>query len=66
MSLLIVNGGIQAAVEDLTNNKEVTTMSNYKPRIEQITKDGNVYLAINEADPLLYDPVDAVSIFELA
>ena len=29
-------------------------------------KDGNVYLAINEADPLLYDPVDAVSIFELA
>lgn len=29
-------------------------------------KDGNVYIAINEADPLLYDPVDAVSIFELA
>ena len=29
-------------------------------------KDGNVYVAINEADPLLYDPVDAVSIFELA
>ena len=29
-------------------------------------KDGNVYLAINEADPLLYDPADAVSIFELA
>lgn len=28
-------------------------------------KDGSVYLAINEADPLLYDPVDAVSIFEL-
>lgn len=28
-------------------------------------KDGNVYVAINEADPLLYDPVDAVSIFEL-
>ena len=27
-------------------------------------KDGNVYVAINEADPLLYDPVDAVSIFE--
>ena len=29
-------------------------------------KDGNVYIAINEADPLLYDPADAVSIFELA
>ena len=29
-------------------------------------KDGNVYIAINEADPLLYDPVDAVSVFELA
>lgn len=29
-------------------------------------KDGNVYIAINEADPLLFDPVDAVSIFELA
>ena len=29
-------------------------------------KDGNVYIAINEADPLLVDPVDAVSIFELA
>lgn len=27
-------------------------------------KDGNVYLAINEADPLLYDPVDVPSIFE--
>lgn len=29
-------------------------------------KDGNVYIAINEADPLLYDPADAASIFELA
>ena len=29
-------------------------------------KDGNVYIAINDADPLLVDPVDAVSIFELA
>ena len=29
-------------------------------------KDGNVYIAINEAAPLLYDPADAVSIFELA
>lgn len=28
-------------------------------------KDGNVYIAIQPADPLLYDPVDAVSIFEL-
>ena len=28
-------------------------------------KDGNVYVAINEADPLLHDPADAVSIFEL-
>lgn len=27
-------------------------------------KDGNVYIAINEADPLLHDPVDAVSVFE--
>lgn len=27
-------------------------------------KDGNVYIAIQPADPLLYDPVDAVSIFE--
>ena len=27
-------------------------------------KDGNVYIAINEADPLLYDPADAVSVFE--
>lgn len=27
-------------------------------------KDSNVYVAISEADPLLYDPVDAVSIFE--
>lgn len=29
-------------------------------------KDGNVYVAINEADPLLVDPVDAASIFVLA
>ena len=29
-------------------------------------KDGNVYIAIQAADPLLYDPADAVSIFELA
>lgn len=29
-------------------------------------KDGNVYVSINEADPLLYDPADAVSIFTLA
>lgn len=29
-------------------------------------KDGNVYIAIQPADPLLYDPADAVSIFELA
>lgn len=29
-------------------------------------KDGNVYIAIQPADPLLYDPVDAVSIFTLA
>ena len=29
-------------------------------------KDGNVYIAIQPADPLLFDPVDAVSIFELA
>ena len=28
-------------------------------------KDGNVYIAIQPADPLLYDPADAVSIFEL-
>ena len=41
-------------------------MSNYKPRIEQITKDGNVYIAIQPADPLLLDPADAASIFELA
>lgn len=27
-------------------------------------KDGNVYIAIQPADPLLYDPADAVSIFE--
>ena len=29
-------------------------------------KDGFIYIAINKADPLLDDPVDAVSIFELA
>lgn len=29
-------------------------------------KDGNVYIAIQPADPLTADPVDAVSIFELA
>ena len=29
-------------------------------------KDGNVYLAIQPADPLLHDPADAVSIFTLA
>lgn len=29
-------------------------------------KDGNVYIAIQNADPLTADPVDAVSIFELA
>ena len=29
-------------------------------------KDGNVYIAIQPADPLLYDPVDAASIFVLA
>ena len=29
-------------------------------------KNGNVYIAIQPADPLLYDPVDAVSIFTLA
>ena len=29
-------------------------------------KDGNVYIAIQPADPLLIDPADAVSIFELA
>lgn len=28
-------------------------------------KDGNVYLAINNADPLTADPIDAVSIFQL-
>ena len=28
-------------------------------------KDGNVDTAIQPADPLLYDPVDAVSVFEL-
>ena len=28
-------------------------------------KDGNVYIAIQPADPLLYDPADAVSVFEL-
>ena len=28
-------------------------------------KDGNIYTAIQVADPLLYDPADAVSIFEL-
>lgn len=28
-------------------------------------KDGNVYVAIQAADPLLYDPVDAVSVFAL-
>lgn len=28
-------------------------------------KDGNVYIAIQNADPLIYDPADAVSIFEL-
>ena len=28
-------------------------------------KDGNVYIAIQPADPLLLDPADAVSIFEL-
>lgn len=27
-------------------------------------KDGNVYIAVQSADPLLYDPVDAVSVFE--
>ena len=32
----------------------------------QSAKDGNVYIAIQPADPLLYDPVDAVSIFTLA
>lgn len=29
-------------------------------------KDGFIYIAINKADPLLDDPADAVSIFELA
>ena len=29
-------------------------------------KDGNVYIAIQPADPLLHDPADAVSIFTLA
>ena len=29
-------------------------------------KDGFIYIAINEADPLLVDPADAASIFELA
>lgn len=29
-------------------------------------KDGNVYVAIQPADPLLFDPADAVSIFVLA
>lgn len=29
-------------------------------------KDGNVYIAIQPADPLLYDPVDVASIFKLA
>ncbi|MBR5291710.1 MAG: hypothetical protein IKU32_02210 [Clostridia bacterium] len=29
-------------------------------------KDGNVYIAIQPADPLLFDPADAVSIFVLA
>ena len=28
-------------------------------------KDGNIYTAIQVADPLLYDQADAVSIFEL-
>ena len=32
----------------------------------QSAKNGNVYIAIQPADPLLYDPVDAVSIFTLA
>ena len=27
-------------------------------------RDGNVYIAINKSDPLLNDPVDAVSVFE--
>ena len=41
----------------------------YNMRIEvgmkvRSEKDGNVYTAIQPADPLLYDPVDAVSIFE--
>lgn len=27
-------------------------------------KDGNVYIAVQSADPLLFDPADAVSIFE--
>lgn len=31
----------------------------------QSKKDGNIYTAIQVADPLLYDPADAVSIFEL-
>ena len=29
-------------------------------------KDGNVYAALQPADPLLYDPADAASIFTLA
>ena len=29
-------------------------------------KDGNVYIAIQPADPLLYDPVDVASIFNVA
>lgn len=28
-------------------------------------KDGNVYIAINEADPLLYDPADVPALFEI-
>ena len=30
-----------------------------------ISKDGNVYIAIQPADPLLYDPVDASALFRL-